>query len=250
QQVKDGDAQPSTRAIRDNTTSSAAGLSNVGLVYSKGNAVLSMFERYLGPETFQRGVRDYLKKHSWSNATASALWKALDEASGTNVSAAMTTFLDQPGVPYVRLVPAPGGVRLTQSRATPYGVSQAPVRWDVPVTLKWSDGKTVRTERVLLRDESMVVKLAGAPAGGMANGEGHGYYAWSVPENWMGTMAGHAASLMSPQERVAFIGNLSLLMTQGEVRGDTYLESLSHFGSDLEPQVVSSVMEELAGVRG
>src|SRR5262249_35812854 len=50
--------------------------------------------------------------------------------------------------------------------------------------------------------------------------------------------------------RVAFLGNLSLLMTQGEVRGDTYLQSLSHFGSDLEPQVVTSVMEELTGVRG
>src|SRR4029077_6225274 len=43
QNVKEGAAQPSTRAIRDNTTSSAAGLQNVGLVYSKGNAVLSMF---------------------------------------------------------------------------------------------------------------------------------------------------------------------------------------------------------------
>src|SRR5262249_47744945 len=37
QGVKQGDTQPSTRAIRDSTTSSAAGLVNVGLVYSKGN---------------------------------------------------------------------------------------------------------------------------------------------------------------------------------------------------------------------
>src|SRR5207249_9871587 len=46
QNVREGDAQPSTRPIRDNTTSSTAGLTNVGLGYSKGNAVLSMFERY------------------------------------------------------------------------------------------------------------------------------------------------------------------------------------------------------------
>jgi hypothetical protein len=38
-------------------------------------------------------------------------------------------------------------------------------------------------------------------------------------------------------------------MRQGEVRGDTFLQSLSHFGSDPEPQVVSSTMEELNGVR-
>jgi alanyl aminopeptidase len=225
------------------------GLSNVGLVYSKGNAVLSMFERYLGPETFQKGVQAYLKKHAWGNATAADLWQALDQASGTNVSAAMTTFLDQPGVPYVRVVPAPGGVRLTQSRATPYGVSQPPVRWDVPMTLQWSDGKTVRSQRVMLKDESAVVKLPAAPAWVMPNGGGHGYYAWSVPEEWMSALAENAAKLLGPDERVAFIGNLSILMKQGEVRGDTYLQSLSHFGSDPEPQVVVSTMEELNGVR-
>jgi alanyl aminopeptidase len=66
QGVKSSDAQPSTRPIRDNTTSSAAGLQNVGLVYSKGNAVLSMFERYLGADVFQRGVRAYLREHAWA----------------------------------------------------------------------------------------------------------------------------------------------------------------------------------------
>ena len=69
------------------TTSASAGLSNVGLVYSKGNAVLSMFERYLGPETFQKGVQAYLKKHAWGNATASDLWQALDERQAMGASA-------------------------------------------------------------------------------------------------------------------------------------------------------------------
>ena len=250
QNVREGDAQPSTRPIRDNTTSATAGLTNVGLVYSKGNAVLSMFERYLGPETFRKGVQNYLKEHSWGNATASDLWKALDKASGTNVSAAMTTFLDQPGVPYLRVVPAEGGVRITQSRATPYGVAQPAVKWIVPVTLKWSDGKTVRSQRVLLADESMQVKLAAKPAWVMPNGEGRGYYAWSVPDAWMAALAENAGGELTPEERVNFLGNLSLLMTAGEVHGDTYLKSLSYFGRDTEPQVVSSAIEGLGGVRG
>jgi aminopeptidase N len=249
QNVREGDAEPSTQPIRDKTTSGSAGLNNVGLIYSKGNAVLSMFERYLGPETFQKGVQAYLKEHAWGNATASDLWRALDRASNTNVSAAMTTFLDQPGVPYVRVVPAEGGVRLTQSRATPYGVTQPPVQWTVPVTLKWSDGKTVKSQRVLLADESMVVKLPANPKWVMPNGEGHGYYGWSVPDEWMAALAENAGSVLTPEERVAFLGNLSLLMTAGEVHGDTYLKSLSYFGGDPEPQVVSSAIEGLVGVR-
>jgi hypothetical protein len=101
----------------------------------------------------------------------------------------------------------------------------------------------------MLKDESAVVKLPAAPAWVMPNGGGHGYYAWSVPEEWMSALAENAAKLLGPDERVAFIGNLSILMKQGEVRGDTYLQSLSHFGSDPEPQVVVSTMEELNGVR-
>jgi len=250
QDVKSTDTQPSTRPIRDNTTSAQAGLTNVGLVYSKGNAVLSMFERYLGPETFQKGVRAYLKEHAWGNATAADLWRALDRASGTNVSAAMTTFLDQPGVPYVRVVPTGGGVRITQSRASPYGVSQPAVKWIVPLTLKWSDGKSVRAQRVLLADESVVVKLAAKPAWVMPNGEGRGYYQWSVPDDWMATMAENAGALLSPEERVAFLGDLSLLLRGGEVHGDTYLKALSYFGRDTEPQVVSSTIDGLTGLRG
>ena len=253
QNVKEGDSQPSTRPIRDNTTSSSAGLQNVGLVYSKGNAVLSMFERYLGAEAFRKGVQLYLKEHSWGNATASDLWRALDKSSGTNVSAAMTTFLDQPGVPYLRVVPADGGVRVTQSRATPYGVSQPAMKWHVPVTLKYSDGKAVKSQRVLLTEESMVVKLPGKLPGKLAwvmpNGEGRGYYAWSVPDEWMAALAENANGVLIPEERVAYLGNLSLLMTMGEVRGDTYLRALSHFGRDSEPQVVSSTMDGLQTVR-
>jgi aminopeptidase N len=162
----------------------------------------------------------------------------------------MSTFLDQPGVPYLRVVPAEGGVRMTQSRATPYGVSQPAVRWHVPVTLKWSDGKKVSSKRVLLTEESVVVKLPAKPAWVMANGDGHGYYAWSVPEEWMAQLAEHAATVLDPHERIAFLGNLALLMTAGELHGDTYLMALSHFGTDPEPEVVSSTIDGLNAVRG
>jgi alanyl aminopeptidase len=249
QDVKAGDALPSTMAIRARTTSSAAGLQNVGLVYSKGNAMLSMFESWLGPEVFRKGVRQYLEANKWGNATASDLWKALDAASGTDVSASMATFTDQPGVPYVRCVPIAGGVRLTQERCTPLGTTQAPLTWRIPVALKYPGPKGVVTQRVLLDKASMDVKLPGSPAWVMPNGGGRGYYAWSVPGPMMSRLAKEGAATMTPSERVAFIGNLDMLMTAGEVHGDTYLDALGHFGADASPQVVTSVMRQLAGVR-
>ena len=249
--TKTSDAQPSTRAIREKTTAGNAGLTNVGLVYNKGNAVLSMFERFVGPEVFRKGVQAYLKEHAWGNATASDLWKALDQASGGKVSTSMATFTDQPGVPYVRVVPVPGGVRLTQSRFSNYGVTQPAQTWRIPIVLRYSDGRTIRTQRVQLTEASQVVALPGAAklAWVMPNGEGRGYYVWSVPDEMLVRLAEGSQQSMDAFERVAFLGNLGMLMNAGEVHGDAYLKALAHFGADTEPQVVSSTMGALQGVR-
>jgi alanyl aminopeptidase len=244
-----GDALPSTQAIRAKTAAAAAGLQNVGLVYNKGNAVLSTFESYLGPETFQKGVRAYLKAHAWGNATADDLWKALDEASGQPVSAAMATYTDQPGVPIVRVTPAEGGVRLAQSRCTPWGVEQPAQKWRIPVVLRWSDGKKINTTRVMLADESQLVKLAARPEWVMPNGGGRGYYAWSAPGDMIETLAAHALEDLTPAERVSFLGNLNLLLDAGDVHGDSYLRAVGHLGADPEPNVVASVVTSLAMVR-
>ncbi len=250
QRTMKNDMLPSTTAIRAKTAASAAGLANVGLVYNKGNAVLSTFEQYLGPDVFQKGVRAYLKAHAWGNATAADLWKALDQASGQRVSEAMATYTDQPGVPLVRVAPTADGVRLTQSRCTPWGVEQPAVRWRLPVVLRWSDGRRVATQRVMLAEESQVVKLPARPVWVMANGGGRGYYAWSAPAEMLEALAAHAQDALTTAERVSFLGDLQLLLDAGEVHGDAYLRSLAHFGGDPEPVVVAGVIGAVRGVRG
>lgn len=250
QTVKGGDVAASTTAIRSASGTSEAGLTNVGLVYSKGNAVLSMFERYLTPEVFQKGVRAYLKRHAWGNAVAADLWRALDEASGKPVSAAMATFTDQPGVPALRVVPTANGVRITQRRANNAGVTLEPHQWKIPLVLKWSGGRSVRTERLLLDTESRDVKLGAAPQWVLPNGDGRGYFAWSVPDSMLVRLAEVAGSQFTPFERVAFLGNLSMLLRMGEVSGDAYFRALTGFGSDPEPQVLASMLSNLNAARG
>ena len=74
-----------------------------GITYQKGAAVLNMFESYLGEEKFKQGVRNYINKHQYGNATANDLISALAEQSGQGerFTRAMKSFLDQPGVPLI-----------------------------------------------------------------------------------------------------------------------------------------------------
>lgn len=41
-----------------------------------------MLCNYLGEESFQKGLRAYLKKFQYSNAVTNDLWDSLSEASG------------------------------------------------------------------------------------------------------------------------------------------------------------------------
>ena len=72
------DALVSAREIRQpiarRTTSRTR---STRITYQKGGGVLAMFERWVGPRRFQRGVRDYLTAHRFGNATADDFLDAL-----------------------------------------------------------------------------------------------------------------------------------------------------------------------------
>ena len=71
------------------------------ITYDKGGSVLRMIERYLGDDTFRRGLNLYLDKHRFSNTGTTDLWDALEVASGEPVRTTMGTWVNQPGHPVV-----------------------------------------------------------------------------------------------------------------------------------------------------
>jgi len=54
------------------------------ITYSKGQAVLRMFEAYLTPDVFRDGIRRYVRARAFSNATPADLWDALAASSGAS----------------------------------------------------------------------------------------------------------------------------------------------------------------------
>src|SRR5581483_2311867 len=71
------------------------------ITYMKGAAVLRMFENWIGPEVFRRGVHAYIQAHADKNATTPEFLAAISAAAGKDIAPAFNTFLDQPGVPEV-----------------------------------------------------------------------------------------------------------------------------------------------------
>lgn len=69
--------------------------------YSKGASVIHMLTNWLGLEPFLAGIRIYLAKHAYANATTVDLWAALSEASGCDVAAFMSNWTGEVGYPVV-----------------------------------------------------------------------------------------------------------------------------------------------------
>ncbi len=250
-QVMNGDSRPSSVAIRQPVESTDNLMQNVGTQYNKGKAVLGMFEQWIGPEKFRAGVLQYLAAHRWGNATAADLWHALSAASGSNLSAALATFIEQPGLPLVR-IEAEGGnrIHMRQQRFSNWGVEQGAQTWKIPLQLRYSDGNAVQAKTVFLDQESQSVSLdiGGAPAWVLPNADQRGYYRWEVPQDMLRALATNAASILNERERVGFIGNLSALLDAGDLNGGDYLFALGEFADDTQPLVISALLAALGKV--
>ncbi len=69
--------------------------------YGKGSNVLRMIEAYVGNDVFMKAMRNYLKEFSYSNASGSDLWNAIEKESGKGISAIMEQWISQKGYPYL-----------------------------------------------------------------------------------------------------------------------------------------------------
>src|SRR5581483_397570 len=103
------DALTNTHPIYADVRSVAEATENFdAITYEKGAAVVRMIERYLGAEAFRDGVRIYMQRHREGNTVAADLWRALEEASGREVTRVAQSWIAQPGLPLVTAAPARG----------------------------------------------------------------------------------------------------------------------------------------------
>ncbi|HEU5171867.1 MAG TPA: M1 family aminopeptidase [Gemmatimonadales bacterium] len=147
-------------------------------VYAKGSLVLRMLKYQLGPERFWAGVRRYLTRHAFGNATSDDLRDAIREATGENLAWFFDQWVYGAGHPEFVVTAAYDsaaraltlGVRQTQPDTLPadstgrrFRVAEA-FRCSVTVRVGTAAGDVVRELEVGRREETVTVdRLAGAP---------------------------------------------------------------------------------------
>ena len=107
--------------------------------YSKGATVIRMLAEYLGKDDFRNGLRYYLKKHSYTNASTIHLWEAFEKVSGKPVKKMMAVWTGKSGYPLVSATRKGDGIELSQQRffANPKSAKKAAdtTLWSVPLSV-------------------------------------------------------------------------------------------------------------------
>lgn len=106
--------------------------------YDKGASVIRMLAEYLGPKDFRDGLRYYLKKHSYANASTIHLWDAFEKISKKPVKKMMAVWTGKSGYPLVVAEIVKGKLALSQKRffrsAKSATLVQDTTVWPVPVS--------------------------------------------------------------------------------------------------------------------
>jgi aminopeptidase N len=224
------------------------------ITYLKGNAVMAMFEAWMGPDKFQAGVRRYMKEHAWGNATADDFLSAIDAESGKQGTAeAMRTFLDQPGLPLITATldckkgSAPT-LALTQERYLPRGSKgSADQLWKLPVCARWPGGHAC----TLLTEKAGSLALDGAkqcPAWIDANAGATGYYR----VRYQGDAAKKimaAAKQLDVRERMALVSDEMALIEAGDAPLADGLAMIPALAADPERHIFRSALDVTRLVR-
>jgi len=202
-----------------------------GIAYGKTASVLHMLESYLGHDTFRAGVNLYLKEHAYGNATAADFWNAMARSSKKPVDKIMPTFVMQPGAPYVGVeAKCEGGntkLDISQKRYfnTPQEFQQPNDQiWQIPICAKGvSESGAGQPQCFLLTERQQQFKLKGCSKFVFPDAGAQGYYRFDYDDAAMRQLGSAGEKGLTPDERIALMGNEWALMRVGQHNVGDYL---------------------------
>ena len=207
--------------------------STAPIIYSKGGSVLRQIRGFIGDDAFQRGLRDYLRRHAYGCADSLQFWKAFESVSDQPVSEIMRAWVEQPGHPLVRAHRDGQTLTLSQERFT-YLPGDFQGCWPIPLTMRLFDPDgSERRLRLLMREKTMVVDIGAAQAVKINDGQA-GFYRVCYEDSADLTALGRRVrdKRLSPEDRWGLQNDLFARVQAGDVAFQVYLAFLEWYADE------------------
>ncbi len=217
--------------------------------YEKGGSVLSMIEDYCGEETFRKGLHNYIKKHSFSNAVRDDLWTAIDDAAEKDgkklqVKKVANEWITRKGYPYIN-VKGSESFELHQERFAIDNDNYNEKPWPIPVTYSSENDKE---KRVLMDKKDITISGCGSWI--KLNYGQKGFYRAFYEKSDRSRIAA-----MINEGRIEWLdgwgvaGDLFVLARSARIKAEEYVDFAEMFSKRCEYPMVARVVGQMHWVR-
>ncbi|MDQ4492360.1 aminopeptidase N [Sinomonas sp. ASV486] len=228
-----------------------------GITYAKGASVLKQLVAWVGQEHFMEGVRRYFAKHAWGNTELGDLMAELEAASGRDLTAWGTAWLETAGVntlsPEIETDDAGRIVRFAvRQSAVPAFPTIRPHRLGVGFYDRDATGALARTHRTELDvhgEVTEVPELAGLarPALILLNDDDLAYAKVRLDPASLATATASLKDIADSLPRALVWGSAWDGARDAETPARAYVELvLSNIGAESDASVVQTLLRQLA----
>jgi aminopeptidase N len=246
------DARVTSHPIQQHVTDElqAASAFDPQITYSKGQAILRMFEAFLGADTFRAGIRSYIKAFAFSNATTGDLWNALNSSSGEDVRAIAAGWTEQAGFPLVNIAAScdAAGARtltLSQKRFLLQGVDKDNASWKIPLQIR--SGSDSAPNSLLLTRQNQTARAGRCDEPLSVNAGALGFYRARYDAATLAINTKNFGRL-ADSDRIVLLDDQWALVESGVDPLPTYLALASAMGSDLDTRAWLQIASALATI--
>ncbi|KAJ2804747.1 hypothetical protein H4R21_001525, partial [Coemansia helicoidea] len=208
--------------------------------YSKGGSAIRMLSSYIGLDSFFKGVRAYLQKHKYANASTQDLWSALSEASGVDVTQFMAIWTRTIGYPILTVTELDGGaqIEIQQNRYLSAGdvaAAEDETLWWVPLRIE-AHGAAGAQPAAVLSTRRATVPVAVADAKWYKlNHDTVGIYRVKYPPRAVANIAQAVADgELGTNDRIGVIADAAALASSGHSNTSDFLTLLRAYSGETE----------------
>lgn len=181
------------------------------IVYAKGGRLLKMLYDFIGEKAFRDGLKNYFAKHAYGNTSREHLWAEFSASSDQDISALMTPWLTQPGMPKLNVSSKDGQLTFSQDRFLIDGKDEHSL-WPVPVL------SSQKLDLTLLDKKQAVAKL-GQSTIPIINPSGSGHYLVNYTDKRVldAVLKNFIEQKIESTGRINLLNDLLLLCRHGDI---------------------------------
>jgi puromycin-sensitive aminopeptidase len=189
-----------------------------GITYTKGASILRMLEKFITEDTFREGIRNYIAKHKFNNATTGDLWAALSLTSKRDIGSVMKTWTEYSGYPLISSKQlGADNLELQQKRfvLVPEAATATPRLWQVPVVVRGINAPE-KVMSSLLAGQSTDLHTNFVRAPFVINAGGNGYYRSQYTSAELNALEKGGLAKLSVPERISLVSDSWALTLSGK----------------------------------